>query len=474
MNRFSQRLFESNIAMKLRERINEAAPEPGDVDKDGHLYTPLTDDDKKRDLNPLTQSRMQEIAYWLYDKTALGHRLMEMQKDFVIGEGVKYVARDKNVQEVLDKFWKDPINNWPITQYVKALELGLFGEQFYPVWVNPVDGAVKLGYIDPANIKEVTRNKLNPMQLMTVVTKENLSPVVEIDEEPKNTYTIIGYDRKVSSETFEKLVGEIFYFSVNRLSNSTRGRSDLLSIADWIDMHEKFLFNVAERAYLQSSFIWDVEFEGKSQTWIDAWVKKHGLKVPKPGSIRYHNEKTKWSAVSPKLEAADMSEHARTLKNHILSGFGVPEHWVGEGANVTRATALEMGGPAYKRFKSRQFYYKYMIQTIFDYVIDQAIIHKTLKPNVDRKFVINMQPLSEKDVKETSMALVQISTSLQTAQDNDWITDNQAKMIFAHIVTQLGLELDTSETESVKEEKDYNSKTRAELIEELKSGNHRK
>lgn len=459
-----------NTVMRLMEFSN--IPSMGQVDDDDHLYRPLTDDQRKRDLSPLTQERMQNIAVYLYEATPMGKRLMEFNKDFIIGEGIKYTAEDKEVKEVLDVFWDDPINNWEISQYEKALELSLFGEQFYPVWVNPYDGSVKLGYIDPTLVKKITRNPLNPKQLLEVVLSRSLKPVTGKDDAPgmnKDRLKIIDFDRQYDSDTYGKRVGEIFFFAVNKLSNGTRGRSDLLSLADWIDVHERFLFNIAERAKLLSAFIWDVTFEGFNQKQIDDWVKKHGLKVPKPGSTRYHNEKIKWRAETPKLESSDMSEHASTIKNHIASGFGIPPHWIGEGAKVTRATALVMNSPSYKHFKSKQFYFKYIIKFIFNFVIDQAIIATKLEPDVNRNFSVIMQPLAEKDFGEVAKAMAEVSTALQMAVENDWITDQQARDFFAHVSSQMGIELNVSATPDNKEkkDKDYSPEKQDELKKEL-------
>ena len=439
------RMFEA-----VRHRINETigVPENNQVDTDDYLYRPLTDKNMKRDLNSVTQDRMIDIAVFLYESTPLGKRLMELQKDYVIGEGIKYVAPDPRVKAVLDNHWYDPINNWDINQFTKAMELSLFGDQCWPVWVNPSDGAVKLGYIDPKMIKEVKRNPLNPIQLTAVETNASLSPVTGVDGDKKTEYKIIDYDRNPDSKTYGKLVGETFLFAVNRLSNGTRGRSDLLAISDWIDLHETFLFNMAERAKLITAFIWDVSFKGWSEKEIKAWVKENGMKAPNPGSVRYHNDGITWDAVTPKLEASDNSEQAKVIKNHIAAGAGIPPFWLAEGEETTRATALEMNSPTYKHFKARQFYFKYIMTFIFDFVIDQAIIHQTLPADVNRNFSIIMPPLAEKDFTQVATSMLQIASALQVAKDNAWITEKQAKDFFAHVSGLTGMEINPGDEDA--------------------------
>ena len=104
---------------------------------------------------------MFEICFYLYDSNPFAHRILEMTKDFVVGEGITYKAVDDEVQAVLDKFWNDPINGWDLKQGQKVLELGLYGEQYYPTAVNEVDGFVRLGYLDPQGVFEVKTDPNN-------------------------------------------------------------------------------------------------------------------------------------------------------------------------------------------------------------------------------------------------------------------------------------------------------------------------
>ena len=94
---------------------------------------------------------------------------------------------------------------------------------------------------------------------------------------------------------------------------------------------------LTDRATLDSHFIWDVLLEGYSDNQIQQWYRKHG-KAPKPNSVRAHNEKVTWSAVSPQLGSADMAEHVRVLKTYIMGGFRYPNHWYASGGLPVAAT----------------------------------------------------------------------------------------------------------------------------------------
>jgi len=410
----------------LKEAISLAREED-------ELFRPITET-AKRDLTPLTQDRMFEICYYLYDTNPFAHRLLEMTKDFVIGEGITFQARDDNVQEVLQRFWDDPVNAWEMKQGQRILELGLYGEQYYPTAVRDVDGFVRMGYLDPQSVAEVKTDEDNVEKQTKVVRKG------EAGAEGKS-YDVIGIDEKPKSKTQGKMVGDIFAFQINKVANSTRGRSDLFSLADWIDGYDQFLFNRLERSHLMNVFLWDVELKGMKQKGIDKWLREQS--APKPASIRAHNEFVNWKAIVPDLGASDASEEAKLFKNQILGGAGFPPHWYAGGEGITRATALEMSTPIMKRLKTRQRYFKWMITLIFVYVIDQAVIHGKVgvTDKTDKRFVVSMPKLLEKDFYTLSLGMKFVMEAITTAQEKKWIEDRTAKRIFQELMERLGLEI---------------------------------
>lgn len=433
------REMKENIIAEMKDSgiLKEAISVEREEDRD---FRPITGA-KRRDLTALTQDRMFEICFYLYDSNPFAHRILEMTKDFVIGEGITFQAADDNVQKVLKAFWDDPINGWDLKQGQKILELGLYGEQYYPVAVNEADGRVRLGYLDPQSVKEVKTDPDN-VEIQTQVIRKGIEG--EEDEggkERKTEYSVIRMDENAKSKTEGKLVGEIFAFQINKVANSTRGRSDLFSLADWIDGYDQFLFNRLERSHLMNVFLWDVELRGMKQKDIDKWLEGQG--VPKPGSIRAHNEYVKWSTIVPDLGAHDASEEAKLFRNQILGGGGLPPHWYAGGEGITRATALEMSTPVMKRLKARQRYFKYMITLIFMYVIDQAVIHGKVgvKEETDKRFVVSMPKLLEKDFYTLSLGMKFVMEAIATAQEKKWVEDKTAKRIFRELMERLGLEI---------------------------------
>lgn len=388
-----------------------------------------------RDLNPMTQENMLKIVYRLYMTDPLARRILEISRDFAIGDGLSFSAVDPKVYEILYDFWYDPVNDWSMKQYRRCLELGLYGEQIYPVFVNEVNGRVRMGYIDPLNISKIENNPENAEEPRWVF--------VTFKEKP---YRVIYTDLDPQSPTYDRLVGDVFFFAINNVTLGTRGISDLLPLADFIDAYGQYLFNLLERSRLLNAFIWDVTVEGMNQDQIDEYIAKFG--TPRPGAVRAHNEKIKWDVVSPKLEAADASEGAKLFLTHILGGAGLPLHYYAMGEGTTRATALEMAEPVLKRAQSRRKTFVSMIEKIFDFVIDQAIIHGTLPENVDARYSIIIPPITKRDLVNLSSAMAQITTALSLAEDKKWIQLDSAKEVFTNLVKMLGLEIEQVKAEN--------------------------
>jgi len=270
-------------------------------------------------------------------------------------------------------------------------------------------------------VKSVKINKKNPEIKQTVVLKTS-----GLDKKEKTSrLKVINPIEKKGSKDNGLYDGEIFVFDINKVVSTSRGRSDLLPLADWIDGYDQFLFARLERATILNNYVWDVLLEGADEPTINDWLQKQAM--PQPGSIRAHNEKVKWEAVSPNLESSDASKEANLFKMQILGGAGFPNLWFGEGGEGIRAAAQEMSLPTMKHLRSRQKYFKYMITHIFDFVIDQAIIAGKLSRDVNRSFTVIVPILTKEKEMTMGMAAFRVTESIKIAKENGWIDDEQAK-----------------------------------------------
>jgi hypothetical protein len=429
-----------------RGRVTAAAPllDPGLSEKDIQQgFRRISSANTARDLSPLLQDRMIELAWYLYDRNPLAKRLINLTKIFVLGDGLKVQAKHPAVQEWVTGFWDDPVNRLDLELPSYVQELGIFGEQLYLLTENPIDGAARLWYIDPSEIDQVIyggaaadiagadRSVAIPIE---IVLKQKVGEATAPRLQPFRP------DEDPSSPTFGRPMGNCFYFAINKAKRGARGRSDIFAQADWLDAYEQVLFASADRVDLLNNFVWDVKLTGLNEEGIQDWLKKHGRR-PRPGSLRAHNEQVEWQAVAPDLGSQDTTTMMRLFKNHILGTMGFPEHWFAEGGETNLATAGAMGLPTVRTLKERQKFVKHMLISICGVVVDRGIAHGSIPRGADPTVEITAPELETSDSTKVAAAVQQVTTALSLAIQESLLTRETAAKVFAVMVSQLGHEV---------------------------------
>jgi hypothetical protein len=436
----------TTIDQLVQVRLREAIPVAGGIDNDEHLYRRLTGQ-SKRDLPPIKHSRMQEIAHYLAQTNGFAQWLLNTTRDFLCGEGITITAVDPKIQEVLDTFWQDPINRMDLSWPEMVRELGLFGEQCWPVFVSETTGLVRLASVDPSAIREVVMDPDNAREPIGVILRDSA-------DQPGKRLRILkgGEDAELFAPAAQRIRaqeltdGDCLYYAINKASSSeTRGISDLFALADWLDGYEQLIWNGLERTGFLNAFCWDITLEGMDQAGINEW-KRHNP-PPKPGSVFPHNEKVTLQAVTPDLKGEDYEKHARLVRNQILGAAGYPEHWYGGGGDVNRATAAEMSTPTLKGLQARQRFVKYILTEILTLQVREA---QARQPNylggADSTFTIEFPRINTGDLQRAALALKDVAAAALVAEGNQWITKEQAAQLFAAVSMLVGVELAPMET----------------------------
>jgi DNA-binding HxlR family transcriptional regulator len=232
--------------------------------------------------------------------------------------------------------------------------------------------------------------------------------------------------------------GDTLFFKENSVLRATRGRSDILASADYLDIYSEFVFSRAERSLFSNIFMWDVKCEGMDQTDIDKFAKDHP--PPKPGAGRFHNEKVTWTAVAPDLKAHDASYDARLLKGFNLGAVGYPEHFFGEAGDVNRATATEMNEPVMKMLTSRQRTVKGMLTKLCDFALDKGRASQIIRPAVPspKDYQLYFPELSSKDMQKSGLTMQYLAQSLSIAEQAGWVTKEGASRLYAQVASTFG------------------------------------
>lgn len=434
------RLFAKKPAEPAETALREAAGRTIDADED--QWRKLTGD-ADRDLAPMTQARMQKLAAWLWESNPLANRLIELPIAFLLAEGVRLSCSDADGQRVLDRFWRDPINNMALKLPEKVRELALFGEQCYPAFVNEHSGAVRLGYLDPSLIAVVVTDPDNASQPIGIVTKKNRKG------EARRYRVIVNGPEEVFTERTQAIRatfadGDCFYFRINNLAAGSRGRSDLLALADWMDGYDQFLFGELDRAKYQRAFFYDVTLAGATPDQVEKRARE--IAAPPPAGVRVHNDAETWKTETPNLQAGDAGEHARLFRNHILGGATIPEHWFGGGGDVNRAVGAEMGEPTFKVLSMRQWVWKVFLMEIGRYVLRKRLqVAGQGEPEFDDPAAtvdVAFPELVSRDTTKWAAALQQVAATLVIALGQGLLTRASALRLLAAVAGRLGVEID--------------------------------
>lgn len=399
-------------------------------DPEDYQYRKLTGSGNKamrRELNPIVHSRMLEIVWYLWEHNPLAKRLVTFMTDMILGEGVTVDATDPRIQEVLDATWNHRVNQMKTRAREFHNSLALSGELILPVAINPITGIPTLGFVDSAQVHAVIPNVDN------ILIPEFVELKPDVPGQPGRRLKIVQPDPVTGL-----LDGEVFFHAVNKLPNSMRGRSDLLPLADWLDLYDTYLFAEVERLQLLSSFVWDYKVEGADEPTLKEKARK--LPNPKPGTVFVHNEKESLDARSPELRASDRSEAGRMLRLHIAGTYGFPLTWLGE-SEGSNATIQGQNDVMSKTPTARQIEYRGFLDLIVRFSIEKATTkNPALFRDAGMDYKIRMPELQAKDISRVGAVLGQVVTAMDLAMQNNTASRRLAITVMAQALAHMGVE----------------------------------
>ena len=384
----------------------------------------------------LDQQRWHAERLWRFSPLARG--IVEISLGYQLADGVTFTASDDFDQAILDTFWKHPVNAFDTRLTKRVRSIILTGEACWPVFTNEFNGLQRVGDLHPSLIKEVIPDPDNSAQAIGIVKRQTA-------HHPERIYRVIniGGDEMFSPAALKLRDGwqdgECHWFTINDVGG-LRGTSDLMPAIDWIEAYEHALFGEIERWALLRSFIWDVKIDGASAEDIER--RAENFEQPRPGDVRIHNEAETWTALSPSLGAYEVSNFTRLLRNHILASLALPEHWLGGGGDVNRATAGEMDEPTLKVLTARRNLIHEWILTCVTTWRPSFAPSATMTCRTDRCHSVSMPELASPDVAKHSTALVQTAAAAMNLKTSGMITHEYALRLITAMAEKLGVTAD--------------------------------
>jgi hypothetical protein len=418
------------------KQARQALPVNVDYDPKGEGFRPMSGaaNGQRRDLTPVSQSVMIEAAYYYYDASGLVRRFVRDTRNFTVGKGFSWTVEndteDDQAKGVLDDFWRNYMSGWSRLFDDRFETWYLLGELALIAHVNPVNGRVTISDIDPANITDV----------LTVPQFPGIPAAVELAS-PRTSRRLaaIREDNQPTSRSRGRLVGEVFYEALNKPPTAARGRSDLLAVFDFIESFEQGLFDELDRARFLKNFVWDVTLEGADDEQIRKYLQDQG--APKPGSVRAHNERVKWQAVAPQLNAQENKALFDTIKSYVAASQNRPDAWLGGGGKAYQNEADLMGEPTFMDLESRQSRNKTLLADLGRFAVDQAILHGEI-PDGDYVVGVDTPDLGGRDMTRVGQSLSQLSTALSVAEEQRWCRKETAARIWASLASETGVSVD--------------------------------
>ncbi len=394
---------------------------------DDRLFASL-DVGLKIDLLPEKIKIGQRLSLLLYRKNVRAFASIELIKDFVLGDGIRFKANDPEVQKILDDHWEE--NQWMDIIEERIRALAIFGEQLYPVFIEEKTGMVTVSSISPFFITQVIRDPENAEQLKAV--KVSISSSASETEPDIKTFNLI--EKPGDKEVPEN---PAFLFGVNRVSGATRGTPDLMPSLDWLEGLDNMVFSMLERASLSQNVVFDLEMQGLTEEKLRIEGKKFMSQL-RSGETFAHNESVKLDIKVPKLAASDSETMVSIMLRQIQAGTRLAGLFFGDSADLTRSSASELSIPVAKAIQGRQNFIRRMLEKIFKFQITQSKKAGTLSKNADEGFEIEMARVFLRDTSVIATSLNSLSGTLESAVKNKWITNDQAAKFYRSGLEELG------------------------------------
>ena len=344
-----------------------------------------------------------------YRHHPMAHRAVELTVDYILGRGMALRTTPGRAQEWLDAWWQHPQNQWPLRQYELVRELCLAGEVFVALHPDPLAGTTYVRLLPASLIDEIETDPED----------------VETEVRYHQTGLAGGGDRWWPHAAEDPGKPVLRHYAINRLPGTVRGQGDLATVLPWLIRYKDWLTDRVRLNKYQQAFIFDVTLEGADRRALVA--RRNEIAVaPDPGSIIVHNERERWQAVRPQVNAPAAESDGMALRLMIAAGSGFPLHFLGEAENANLATATAMEGPALRRLERRQLQVAAILTDIATFALRRAGLSDPVRAEY--------ATLRTADASTTASATHAIVQALATASQCGWVSGPEARDIVARFL----------------------------------------
>lgn len=342
-------------------------------------------------------ARTIEICRMLYIKHPLINHAVNVQTNYVWGQGVAVTAKAASVNEVVQGWWDMRENKVELTGHrarmLKERELAVAGQNLFTLFTDAIKGVVRVRSINIAEVEEIITNpedKRDPWfyhrrWTERTVTVGNSTPGVKTVEAmyPDWLHRPTGTGRLDNWNGIPiKWDAPVYHMKVGGLDNMQFGVPEVFAAIDWARAVQVDLEQYATTRKALARFAWTLTAKGGKAT-VDAAKAMLSSTV---GALSYTGEKNPPPVTGSTLiqregmgrmepiRTAGMApnpDEGRRLGLMVSAGTGIPETMLwGDATLGNYATAKSLDRPTELQMRARQQDWQDTFNDIIGYVID--------------------------------------------------------------------------------------------------------
>lgn len=372
--------------------------------------------------------RISELVNVMYLKNPLILRGVNVQRDYVFGQGIGVHAEPEWAEAAVRAFWDDPKNQVELTSLQslgeKEVDLQLDGNLFF-VFFRSTDGrsgnAVWVRSIPFGEVAEILtdpEDRKSAWFYKRVWNEERLdygsgTPTIQSRTAYYPDWQYDGPERPGSIGGFEvRWESPVYHVRVGGRGNMRFGMSEVYAGIDWALAYKTFLENWATIVRAYSVFAWQLTTQG-GKAGIAAAKARLGTTVttdssetnppPVTGSVFIAGEGRKLEPIRTAGATTD-AEDGRRLLLMVAATMGLPETFFGDVSVGTLATGKSLDRPTELKMRMRQSLWKDVLTKVLRWVIEDG------RPTTEVKVMVTFPPILEHDVSASVSAVVQAAT----------------------------------------------------------------
>lgn len=352
--------------------------------------------DDGREFSADARRRITELARVMAIKNPIVKRGVNVQVQYVWGQGVTIRAADDAVNAVLQAFLDDEKNQDELTSHLareqKERELQTDGNIFFVLFPNRVSGMVRVRTIPPNEIGEIITNPEDRKDPWYYRREWAATTVDMATGAPRSTLQIAYYpDWRYTPRTKPQTIGgkpvlwetPLYHVKVGGYSDWTFGCSEVYAAIDWARAYKEFLEDWATFTRALSRYAWKLATKGGVRG-VQAAKARLGTTMGNSPTAAETNPPATTAATWIGSEGATIDpmrigganvrmDDGRRLQLMVAAAQDLPETFYGDVSVGTLATATSLDRPTELKMRSRQTLWADIHQSIFAYVLRWAV-----------------------------------------------------------------------------------------------------